>query len=84
MNMKENILFIRNEWTTTGEVDKTDRTELEKCSHLYDITQGNKEIQALSAENFLRQVQENRQIIINEEGSKKDGRQDEADVKKNI
>jgi len=23
MNMKENILFLRNEWTTTGEVDKT-------------------------------------------------------------
>ena len=31
MNMKENILFLRNEWTTTGEVDKTDRTELGKC-----------------------------------------------------
>ena len=26
MNMKENFLFLRNEWTTTGEVDKTDRT----------------------------------------------------------
>ena len=43
MNMKENILFLRNEWTTTGEVDKTDRTALGKCIHLYDVTQGNKE-----------------------------------------
>ena len=32
MNMKENILFLRNEWTTTGEVNKTDRTELGKCN----------------------------------------------------
>ena len=32
MNMKENILFLRNEWTTAGEVDKTDRTALGKCS----------------------------------------------------
>ena len=36
---------------------------------------------ALSTGNCLRQVQENRQIII-KEGSKKDGRQEEADVKK--
>ena len=48
MNMKENILFLRNEWTTTGEVDKTDKTELGKYIHLYDITQGNNETQALS------------------------------------
>ena len=41
MNMKENILFLRNERTTTGEVDKTGRTELGKCIHLYDVTQGN-------------------------------------------
>ena len=61
MNMKENILFLRNEWTTTGDVDKTDSTELGKCIHLCDETQ------------------ENRQI--KEEGSKKDGRQKEADVK---
>ena len=60
MNMKENILFLRNEWTTTGEVDKTDRTELGKCIHLYDETQGNNETQVLSTENCLRQVQENR------------------------
>ena len=43
MNMKENVIFLRNEWTTTGEVDKTDRTELGKCIHLYDEKQGNKE-----------------------------------------
>ena len=43
MNMKENVLFLRNEWTATGEVDKTDRTELGKCIHLYDVTKGNKE-----------------------------------------
>ena len=42
MNMKENILFLRNEWTTTGDVDKTDRTELGKCIHLYDETQENR------------------------------------------
>ena len=57
MNMKENILFLRNEWTTTGDADKTDRTELGKCIHLYDETQ------ALSTENCLRQVQENIKII---------------------
>ena len=81
MNIKENILFLRNEWTATGEVDKTDRTDLGKCIHLYDETQGNKETQALSTEKFLRQVQENRQIIIKEEGSKEEDRH-EADVKK--
>ena len=58
MNMKENILFLRNEWTTTSEVDKTDRTELGKCIHLYDETQGNNEGQAPSTENCLREVQE--------------------------
>ena len=58
MNMKENILFLRNERTTTGEVDKTDRIELGKCIHLYDETQGNNERQAFLTENCLRQVQE--------------------------
>ena len=48
MNMKENILFLRNEWTTTGDVYKTDRTDLGKCIHLYDETQGKKETQVLS------------------------------------
>ena len=61
-------------------VDKTDRTELGKCIHLYDKTQGNKETQALSTEDCLRQVQE-KQIIIKEEGSKEEDRQEEADVK---
>ena len=37
--------------------------------------------QALSIENCLRQVQENRHIIIKEEGSKEEDRQEEADVK---
>ena len=82
MNVKENILFLRNEWTTTGEVDKTDRTELGKCIHLYDEIQGNKETQVLSTENSLRQMRENRQLIIKEEGSKEEDRQEEADVKK--
>ena len=77
MNMKENILFLRNEWTTTGEVDKTDRTELGKCIHLYDEAQGNDETQPLSTENCLRQVQEKQT-----EGSKEEDRQEEADVKK--
>ena len=82
MNMKEEkYIFLRNEWTTTGEVDKTDRTELGKFIHGYDVTQGNDETQALSTENCLRQVQENRQIIIKEEGSKEEDRQEEADVK---
>ena len=78
MNMKENILFLRNESTATGEVDKTDRTELVKCTHLYDITQGNKETQALSTKNCLCQMQE-KYIIIKEEGRKEEDRQ-EADV----
>ena len=43
MNMKENILFLRNEWKPTGDVDKTDRTDLGKCIHLYDEKQGNKQ-----------------------------------------
>ena len=84
MNMKENILFLRNEWTTTCDVEKTDGTDLGKCIHLYNETQGNKETQVLSTENWLRQVQENWQIIIKEEGSKKDGRQEDADVKSNM
>ena len=58
MNMKENILFLRNERTTTGEADKTGRTELGKCIHLYDVTQGNDETQTLSTENCLRQMQQ--------------------------
>ena len=82
--MKENIFFLRNEWTTIGEVDKTDRTDLGKCIHLYDETQGNNETRALSTENCLRQVQENRQITIKQEGSKEEERQEEVDVKKNL
>ena len=78
MNMKENIIFLRNEWTTTGEVDKTNRTDLGKCIHLYDETQWNNETQALSTENCLRQVQENRQIIINEKGSKEEDRPEDV------
>ena len=35
----------------------------------------------LSTENCLHQVQENRQIIIKEKGSKEEDRQEEADVK---
>ena len=60
MTMKENILFPRNEWITTGEVDKTDRTDLGKCIHVYNKTQENDETQVLSTENCLHQVQENR------------------------
>ena len=56
--------------------------ELGKCIHLYDETQGNNETQALSAENCLRLVQGKRQIIIKEEGSKEEDRQEEADVKR--
>ena len=81
---KKTFFFLRNEWTTTGDVDKTDRIDLGKCIHLYDETKRNKETQALSTANCLRQVQENRQILIKEEGSKKDSRQEEADVKTNI
>ena len=59
---------------------KPDRTNLGKCIHLYDETQGSNETQALSTKNCLRQVQE-KQIIIKEEGSKED-EQEEANVKK--
>ena len=65
-------------------VDKTDRTDLGKCIHLCDETEGNNETQALSTENCLRQVQDNRQIIIKEEGSKEEDRQEEADVKTSL
>ena len=40
--------------------------------------------QALSTEKCLRQVQENRQIIIKKEGRKEEDRQEESDVKKEI
>ena len=56
--------------------------ELGKWIHLYNESKGNKEIQVLSTENCLRQVQENRHIIIKEEGNKEEDRQEEADVKK--
>ena len=79
MYMKANILFLRNEWTTAGDVDKTDRTDLGKCTHLYDETQGNKETQALSIEFFFRQVLEDRQIK-KKESEEEDG-QEKADVK---
>ena len=39
---------------------KKNRTDLGKCTHLYDEPHGNKETQALLAENCLRQVQEDR------------------------
>ena len=55
--------------------------ELGKCIHLYDEIQGNKETQVLSTENSLRQMRENRQLIIKEEGSKEEDRQEEADLK---
>ena len=48
---------------------------------LYDETRGNKETHALSTENCLRQVQEERQMIIKEEGSKDEDRQEGAGVK---
>ena len=80
---KKTFFFLRNEWTTTGDVDKTDRTDLGKCIHLYGEAQENNNTQVLSTENCLRQVQENRQIIIKEEGSKKEDRQEEPDVKIN-
>jgi len=69
MNMKENILLLRNERTTTGEVDKTGRTELGKCIHLYDVTQGNTSVfdRKLSSSNARKIDRE----IITEEGSKK-------------
>ena len=67
-----------------GEVDKTDRTELGKCIHLYDVTQGNKETQYNSFGHKIVFVKckKNRQIIIKEEGSKEEDRQEEAEVKK--
>ena len=45
---------------------------------MYSPIRRNKEIRALSTENCLRQVQENRQI--KQEGSKEEDRQEEADV----
>ena len=54
------------------------RTDLGKCTHLYDETQGNKETLVLLTENYLLQVQEDRWLIIKEEGNKEE-RQDGAD-----
>ena len=50
--------------------------------NVFTYTTKHKETQALSTENCLRQVQENRQIIIKEERSKEEDRQEEAYVKK--
>ena len=37
MNTKELFFFLlRNEWTNAGEADRTDKTDLAKCTHLYD------------------------------------------------
>ena len=55
--IKLNSLQRLNGQATTGEVDKTDRTVIGKCIHLYDETLGNKETPALSTENCLCQVQ---------------------------
>ena len=60
MNTKENIIFWGRVTPTAVEVDKTDRTDLGKYTHLYNETQGNKETQVLSTENCLHQVQEDR------------------------
>ena len=68
-------------WTTTGEDDKTDRTELRKCIHQYDETQGN--TRKKNFLNCLRQVQQEL-VIIKEEGSKEEDTQEEADVKKKL
>ena len=38
---------MKENWATTGEVDKTVRTELGKRIHLYDETEGNNETSAL-------------------------------------
>ena len=46
------------------------------------LTQGNEETQALLTENCHCQMQEKLIIIIKEEGSKEEDRQEEADVKK--
>ena len=43
-----------------NETMELDRTNLRKRNHLSDETQGNKETQALSTENCLHQVQEDR------------------------
>ena len=77
MNKKENVLFLRNEWTTTGEVDKTDRTELGKCIHLYNETKGNTSTFDRKFSSGARKID----IIIKEDGSKEKDRQEEADVK---
>ena len=70
MNIKENILFLRNEWTT-GEFDKSDIL-------LYDVTQGNTSAfdRKLSSSKARKIV-----IIIKEEGSEEETKQEEADVK---
>ena len=54
--------------------------------NVFTYTKKHKETrkQALSTEKCLRQVLENRQIIIKEEGSKEEDRQEESDVKKEI
>ena len=61
------------------------RTDLGEYIHIYNETQGNYktqgnyETQALSTENCLLQVQEDRRITIKEEGSKEDDGQEGAD-----
>ena len=70
--IKLNSLQRLNGQATTGEVDKTDRTVIGKCIHLYDETLGNKETPALSTENSLSGTKE--------EESKEEDRQEESDL----
>ena len=83
MNMKENILFLRNEWTTTGEVDKTDRTDLRKWGVFTYATKHKETMKHKRSrqKTFFVKCKKHRQIIIKEEGSNEEDRQEEADVK---
>ena len=79
--MKETFFF----WEMSGEVDKTDRTELGKCIHrtelgkcihLYDETQGNTSaFDRKLSWSGARKIYNNKII-----GSKEEDRQEEADV----
>ena len=68
-------MYSRNECTTAGEADRTD---LGKCTHQCDKTQGNNRTQVL----LTKIVFFGCKIDNKEEGSKEEDRQEGADVKK--
>ena len=80
--MKENIIFLRNEWTTTGYVDKTDR--MNRSRQMYSpIGRNTRKHKRFRQKNVFVRCKK-----IDKRGRKqqqqKDSGKEDADVKTNI